>query len=355
MSSDKKLKPETLAISAGRPVPQPDGELNTPIALNSTFHAGGPIGYGRYGNETWTALESAISALEGGQTLAFASGQSAASAIFNLLPIGAPVVVSDEGYQGIASLLKGYHEIGRLEVRFVEATNTAEVLEAAKGAALLWLESPTNPALEAVDLKTIMAGAKKLGVGVAVDNTLATPLTQKPLEFGADMVMHSVTKYFAGHSDVILGSISTNDPALYKRLGDIRKLSGGIPGPFEAWLALRGIRTFPLRFRAAEANAKELVKRLGGHSKVSKVRYPGFGAMISFELTCDAAGTDLVTQSATIITNTTSLGGVESMWERRRRWATESHKISESLIRFSVGCEDVDDLWDDIAASLGKI
>ncbi len=355
MNSDKKLKPETLAISAGRPARQPDGELNPPIALNSTFHAGGPIGYGRYGNETWTAFEDAVSALEGGQTLAFASGQAAASAIFNLLPIGAPVVVSDEGYQGIASLLKTYQENGRLEVRFVEVTNTEAVLEAAKGAALLWLESPTNPRLEPVDLKTIITAAKKMGVGVAVDNTLATPLTQKPLEFGADLVMHSVTKYFAGHSDVILGSVSTNDPALYKRLGDIRKLSGAIPGPFEIWLALRGLRTFPLRFRAAEANAKELAKRLSGHEKVSKVRYPGYGAMISFEVISDAAGTDLVTQSAEIITNTTSLGGIESMWERRRRWATESHKISESLIRFSVGCEDVDDLWEDITNSLGKI
>lgn len=355
MSSDKKLKAETLAISAGRPARQPDGELNPPIALNSTFHAGGPIGYGRYGNETWTAFEDAVSALEGGQTLAFASGQAAASAIFNLLPIGAPVVVSDEGYQGIAALLKGYHESGRLEVRFVEVTSTDAVLEAAKGAALLWLESPTNPALEHVDLKTIITAAKKMGVGVAVDNTLATPLTQKPLEFGADLVMHSVTKYFAGHSDVILGSVSTNDPALYKRLGDIRKLSGAIPGPFEIWLALRGLRTFPLRFRAAEANAKELAKRLAGHEKVSKVRYPGYGAMISFEVIADVAGTDLVTQSAEVITNTTSLGGIESMWERRRRWATESHKISESLIRFSVGCEDVDDLWEDITNSLGKI
>jgi cystathionine gamma-synthase len=355
MSSDKKLKAETLAISAGRPARQPDGELNPPIALNSTFHAGGPIGYGRYGNETWTAFEDAVSALEGGQTLAFASGQAAASAIFNLLPIGAPVVVSDEGYQGIAALLKGYHESGRLEVRFVEVTNTDAVLEAAKGAALLWLESPTNPALEHVDLKTIITAAKKMGVGVAVDNTLATPLTQKPLEFGADLVMHSVTKYFAGHSDVILGSVSTNDPALYKRLGDIRKLSGAIPGPFEIWLALRGLRTFPLRFRAAEANAKELAKRLSEHGKVSKVRYPGYGAMISFEVIADVAGTDLVTQSAEVITNTTSLGGIESMWERRRRWATESHKISESLIRFSVGCEDVDDLWEDITNSLGKI
>jgi cystathionine gamma-synthase len=355
MSSDKKLKIETLAISAGRPAPQPDGALNAPIALNSTFHAGGPIGYGRYGNETWTALEDAISALEGGQTLVFASGQGAASAIFNLLPIGAPVVVSDEGYQGIAALLKSYQETGRLEIRFVDVTNSDEVLEAAKGAALIWLEHPTNPALETVDLKTIISGAKKLGIGVAVDNTLATPLTQKPLEFGADFVMHSVTKYFAGHSDIILGSVSTNDPALHKRLGDIRKLSGAIPGPFEVWLALRGIRTFPLRFRAAEANAKELAKRLAGHEKVSKVRYPGFGGMISFELTCDSAGTDLVTQSSTVITNTTSLGGIESMWERRRRWATESPKISETLIRFSVGCEDVDDLWDDITNSLGKI
>lgn len=355
MSSEKQLKPETLAISVGRPPVQPDGELNVPIALNSTFHAGGPIGYGRYGNETWSALESAISALEGGQTLTFASGQAAASAVFNLLPIGAPVVLSDQGYQGIAALLKGFHEIGRLEIRFVDATDTAAVLTAATGAALIWLESPTNPALEKVDLQVIITGAKKMGIGVAVDNTLATPLTYRPLEMGADLVMHSVTKYFAGHSDVILGSISTNDSALYRRLGDFRKLSGAIPGPFEAWLALRGIRTFPLRFRAAEKNAKELVNRLAAHPKILKVRYPGFGAMISFEPKCDAAGADLITQSAQIITNTTSLGGVESMWERRRRWTTESHKISESLIRFSVGCEDIEDLWDDIAAALGKI
>jgi cystathionine gamma-synthase len=349
------LHPETSAITAGRPEVAPDASLNPPLIFSSTYHAGGPVGYGRYGNESWTALETAISELEGGQTLSFSSGMAAISAVFSILPIGAPVVASNQGYSGTMGLLNQHHASGRLEVRFVEITNTEEVIAAMKGAALVWLESPTNPALEHVDLKTIIAGAKKLGVGVAVDNTLATPLTQKPLEFGADFVMHSVTKYFAGHSDIILGSVSTNDPALYKRLADVRKLAGAIPGPFEVWLALRGIRTFPLRFRAAEANAKELAKRLAGHAKVSKVRYPGFGGMISFELTCDAAGTDLVTQSATIITNTTSLGGIESMWERRRRWATESHKISESLIRFSVGCEDVDDLWDDITASLGKI
>jgi cystathionine gamma-synthase len=214
------------------------------------------------------------------------------------------------------------------------------------------VESPTNPCLDVADLPALITAAKKMGIGVAVDNTFATPLIQKPLSMGADIVMHSVTKFLAGHSDVVLGSLSTNDQGLLKRLEDARKFNGSIPGPFEAWLALRGIRTFPLRFRAAEASAKELVSRLSSHAKVTKVRYPGFGAIISFEFDGTAEQTQKVCESSKIIAHATSLGGIESLWERRRRWAIESPSVPEQLIRLSVGCEHVDDLWNDIEQAL---
>jgi cystathionine gamma-synthase len=278
------LHPETSAITAGRPEVAPDASLNPPIVFSSTYHAGGPVGYGRYGNESWSALEAAISELEGGQTLSFSSGMAAISAVFSILPIGAPVVASNQGYSGTMGLLNQHHTSGRLEVRFVDITKTDEVIAALKGAALLWLESPTNPCLDIADLPTLIAAAKKQTIGVGVDNTFATPLVQKPLSMGADIVMHSVTKFLAGHSDVVLGSLSTADTALFKRLDESRRFNGSIPGPFEAWLALRGIRTFPVRFRAAEKNAQQLVSRLEAHGKITKVRYPGFGAVISFEI-----------------------------------------------------------------------
>ena len=346
------IHPETSAITAGRPEAAPDAALNPPLVISSTFHAGGPIGYGRYGNESWSALEAAIGELEGGQTLSFSSGMAAISAVFSILPVGAPIVASNQGYSGVMALLNQLNSSGRLEVRLVDITDTDEVIAAMKGAALVWLESPTNPCLDIADLPTLIAAAKKLGIGVGVDNTFATPLVQKPLSMGADIVMHSVTKFLAGHSDVILGSLSTNDPALFKRLDESRRFNGSIPGPFEAWLALRGIRSFPIRFRAAESNAKDLAKRLAEHPKVTKVRYPGFGAVISFECDGDAETTQKVCESSTLITHATSLGGIESLWERRRRWALESPSVPEQLIRLSVGCEHVDDLWADIHQAL---
>mgnify|MGYP000406170297 FL=1 len=346
------IHPETSAITAGRPEAAPDASLNPPLIFSSTYHAGGPVGYGRYGNESWSALETAIGELEGGATLSFSSGMAAISAVFSILPIGAPVVASNQGYSGVMGLLNQFNATGRLEVRFVEITNTEEVIAAMKGAALVWLESPTNPCLDVADLPALIAAAKKLGIGVAVDNTFATPLVQKPLTMGADIVMHSVTKFLAGHSDVVLGSLSTNDEALFRRLDEARRFNGSIPGPFEAWLAVRGIRSFPVRFRAAESNAKELVKRLGEHSKVTKVRYPGFGAVVSFEVDGTAEQAEKVCESSKLITHATSLGGIESLWERRRRWALESPSVPEQLIRLSVGCEHVDDLWADIQQAL---
>lgn len=347
--------PETIAISAGRPEVGPDAALNPPVVLTSTFHSGGAIGYGRYGNETWKALEDAIGALEGGSTLVFSSGMAAISAVFSILPIGAPVVASNQGYSGVMVLLNSFQESGRLEVRFVDVVDTQSVIDAMKGAALVWLESPTNPGLDVADLTRIIAAAKDLGIGVGVDNTFATPLVQTPLAMGADIVMHSVTKFLSGHSDVLMGSLSTNDPALLKRLQDSRSSNGSIPGPFETWLALRGLRTFPLRFNKSQENAKTLVERLKAHPKISRVRYPGFGAIISFEVDGTAEETQKICESSTLIAHATSLGGVESLWERRRRWPMESLSVPEQLIRLSVGCEHVDDIWDDINHALAAI
>lgn len=359
-----KLATESKVVAAGRPAKQPDGALNPPIALNSTFHEGGPIGYGRYGNETWSALEDAISILEGGKTLLFSSGMAAISAVFSLLPEGSVVVAANNGYQGTTTLLKKLHESEKLKVRFVNLANTDETIAAIPGAQMLYLESPLNPLLEIIDLPKLIAAGKSAGCGVAVDNTLATPLLQNPLALGADIVIHSVTKYLSGHSDLILGSLSTNDSALYNRLEQSRRYGGAIAGPFEAWIALRGVRTFALRMQRSQENALELATRLSKDGRVAKVRYPGlptdayhqmaksfmkgFGAMISFDVNGTVDQVDLMCNSSRLITNATSLGGVESIWERRRRWATESASVPENLIRLSVGIENVDDLWADI-------
>ena len=363
-----KLATESKVVAAGRPAKQPDGALNPPIALNSTFHEGGPVGYGRYGNETWSALEEAISVLEGGKTLLFSSGMAAISAVFSLLPEGAVIVAASNGYQGTTTLLKKLHESEKLKVRFVNLANTDECLAAIPGAQMLYLESPINPLLEVVDLPKIIAAGKSAGCGVVVDNTLATPLLQNPLALGADISIHSVTKYLSGHSDLILGSLSTNDQALYGRLEQSRRYGGAIAGPFEAWIALRGLRTFAIRMQRSQENAMELATRLSKDSRISKVRYPGlatdsyhslaksfmkgFGAMISFDVNASIEQVDLMCNSSKLITNATSLGGVESIWERRRRWATESATVPENLIRFSVGIENVDDLWADIQQAL---
>jgi len=361
-------RPETIAITAGRPEVGPDSLLNQPISLNSTFVAGGAIGYGRYGNETWTALEVAIAALEGGKTLTYSSGMAAVTAVFSTLPVGAKVVASNQGYSGVMTLLGNLSAAKKLNPKFVSIADTAEVIAELDGADLLWIESPTNPSLDVADMPTLIKEAKSRGITVAVDNTFATALTQQPLLMGADIVMNSVTKYLAGHSDVVLGSLSTNNPELFKVVEDARKFNGSIPGPFEAWLALRGIRTFPLRFQRASENALEIAKRLSAHPLVTRVRYPGlptdpqhakakafmkgFGAIVSFEFDGDAAATDKVCESSKIVTFATSLGGVESLWERRRRWPIESASVPESLIRLSLGCEDVEDLWADIDAAL---
>ena len=362
------LHTETKVVAAGRPAKKPDGALNPPIALNSTLHEGGPIGYGRYGNESWSALEDAISTLEGGQTLIYGSGMAAISCVFSLLPHGAVIIASHHGYQGTTTMLKQMHDSGRLTVRFVDLADTDATLAQIPGTQMLYLESPINPGIEVVDLPKLIAAGKAAGCGVAVDNTLASPMVQNPLAMGADIAIHSVTKYLSGHSDLLLGSTSTNDPALNVRLEQARRYGGAIAGPFEAWLALRGLRTFSLRMNKAQENAMDLANRLVKHPAISRVRFPGlatdpyheraksfmkgFGAVISFEVKATVEQIDLMCNSAKLITNATSLGGVESLWERRRRWKTESETIPENLIRFSVGIENADDLWADIQSAM---
>ena len=371
MSSEhnwEKLHAETKVVAAGRPPKKPDGALNPPISLNSTLHEGGPIGYGRYGNESWSALEEAISSLEGGQTLIYGSGMAAISCVLSLLPHGAVITASHHGYQGTTTMLKQMQESGRLTVRFVDLADTDAVLAQIPGTQMLYLESPINPGIEIVDLPKLISAAKAAGCGVAVDNTLASPMVQNPLAMGADVVIHSVTKYLSGHSDLLLGSTSTNDPALNVRLEQARRYSGAIAGPFEAWLALRGLRTFSLRMKKSQENAMDLAQRLVKDPAISRVRYPGlatdpyheraksfmkgFGAVISFEVKATVEQIDLMCNSSKLITNATSLGGVESLWERRRRWKTESETIPENLIRFSVGIENADDLWADIQSAM---
>ena len=364
-------RPDTIAVTAGRPAHAPDAALNPSIQLTSTFHAGGPLGYGRYGNETWLAVEDAISQLEGGKSLIFSSGLAAIQAVLGILPVGAVVTASDQGYSGTMTIFKMLHESGRLEVRFVDVANTQAVLDAIPGTQFLWLESPTNPCMDVAELPVLIKAAKAAGIGVGVDNTFATPLNQNPLAMGADISMNSVTKFLAGHSDVLMGAISTNDEALYTRIETQRKLGGAIAGPMEAWLALRGIRTFALRVERGSQSALEIAKRLNEHPKVSRVRYPGlptdsqhekaksfmrgFGAVISFEVIGGADAADKVCAAAKLITNAPSLGGVETLWERRRRWPIESQVVPESLIRISVGIENVEDLWDDISQALEQI
>jgi cystathionine gamma-synthase len=229
------------------------------------------------------------------------------------------------------------------------------VVDACTDAALVWLESPTNPALEVVDIETIAAAAHDAGAYVVVDNTFATPLRQRPLTMGADLVVHSATKYLAGHSDAMLGALATSDDELYGVLKGRRDLVGAIPGTLEAWLALRGLRTLHLRLDRAESNARDLAGRLREHDAVAEVRYPDFGGIVAIVLAGGPEAADRLVRSTSLWVHATSLGGVESTFERRRRWKSEPTTIPDALVRLSVGVEDVEDLWSDLAGALNGL
>jgi cystathionine gamma-synthase len=346
---------ETLAVTLGRPRRVADAPLNEPLTMASTYVVGGGTEYGRYGNPTWTAFEETLGALEGGRCLSFASGMAAICTVLDLLPLGARVVAPAHSYTGTLVRLRELVAQGRLALETVDITDTASVVATSVGADLVWFESPTNPAMEVADIAAIAAGAHEHGAIVVVDNTFATPLHQQPLRLGADLVVHSATKYLAGHSDVLMGAVITTDERLFGDLLARRSLQGNIPGAAEAWLALRGMRTLSVRLERAQSSATTLAGRLADHPAVSEVRYPGHGGMISIVLHGDAAAADRVCRATHLWVDATSLGGVESTLERRRRWASEAPTIPESLIRLSVGLEHVDDLYDDLAAALDLV
>jgi cystathionine gamma-synthase len=353
MSERPAWSPATTAVTAGRPERRPDAPLNVPITMASTYVATGELEYGRYGNPTWTAFEEALGALEGGRCLSFASGLAVVSTVLDLVGPGASVVAPRHAYHGTVMQLADLEARGRVSARLVDITDTDAVVKACDEAALVWLESPTNPALETADIETIAAAAHEAGAYVAVDNTFATPLRQRPLTMGADLVVHSATKYLSGHADVVLGAVVVTDDQLYDVLKGRRDLIGAVPGTLEAWLTLRGMRTLHLRLDRAESNATELARRLSKHPAVEEVRYPGFGGIVSVVLAGGADAADLLTRSTSLWVHATSLGGVESTLERRRRWKSEPATIPDGLVRLSVGIEDVDDLWTDLAMALG--
>ncbi len=364
------LAPATIVVAAGRPPHEPDAPLNPPVVLASTFRAGGRIEYARETTPTGEALEEVLGALEGGTATVFGSGMAAVNAVLDLVPPGGLVVAPDHVYTGVSVRLAELAEAGRLRLRRVPAEATV----AAAGdddLAVLWLESPTNPMLEVVDISAAAAAARGHGALVVCDSTFATPLGQHPLALGADVVLHSATKFIGGHSDLLLGAVVAADPALAERLRVRRVLLGAAPGALECYLALRGLRTLALRLDRGQSTAALLAGRLAGHGAVSTVRYPGlpghpghaiaarqmtgFGAMLSIDTIGTADDADAVCRAVRLWTHATSLGGVESLLERRRRWAREAADVPATLIRLSVGIEDPEDLWADLSQALDTL
>ncbi len=345
------MRPATQAVHLGRPPHEPDQPLNAPITMASTYVGGGDLEYGRYANPTWTAFEEALGGLEGGRCLSFASGLAAVATILDLVGQGQRVVAPRHAYSGSLLQLADLEARGRIVTELVDITDTAAVAAACEDASLVWLESPTNPAMEVADIQAITEAAHAAGARVVVDNTFATPVLQQPLTWGVDLVVHSATKFIGGHSDLLMGALVTRDEELHAVLKGRRDLIGAVPGAFEAWLALRGLRTLPLRVERSQANAQELVRRLGERDDVVEVRYPGFGAVVSIVLPTGEIA-DLVQHGTQLWVYATSLGGVESTLERRRRWKAEAATIPEGLLRLSVGIEDVEDLWEDLVRAL---
>jgi cystathionine gamma-synthase len=344
------VKPETWAIVAGRPEAVPGATLNTPVVAASTYVLGSQRLYTR--NEStdgWESFEEMLGGLEGGEAVAFSSGMAACAAVLGQLRTAAHLVLGDDCYQGVAGIAEAGARAHRWRVERLPASDR-RWLQRAGEADLLWLESPSNPLLDVADLAAICAAPRGPRTRVIVDNTFATPLLQRPLELGADIVVHSATKLIGGHSDLLLGAAVTADAGALRQLRDARGLNGATPGMLECFLALRGARTLPLRLRHAQASAEELAARLTEQPAVGRVRYPGFGTIVSFEL-ADAAAADRACRATRIIRHATSLGGVETCMERRGAHPGQEH-IPPGLIRLSIGCEALEDLWGDLAAAL---
>jgi len=366
---DPRWTADTVAVQAGRPARVPGAPMNAPITLSSTYvHDANPE-YSRDGNAGWGALETALGALEGGRAVTFASGLAAATALADLIPAGGTVVLPTVAYHGVRNIFERLVSRGRLQVRSVPPDDTAAVLAAADGADMVWVESIANPLMVVADVPAIAAGARERGATTVVDATFATPLRQRPLDLGADIVLHSATKLIGGHSDLLMGAVVCRDEAHATFLAAYRHDHGAIPGALEAFLAMRGLRTLAVRLDRAEASAGELARRLASHRHVARVNYPGLpddpqheralrvlpggcGTMLSFELTGTPEQTEAVLSRLHLVTHATSLGGVESLIERRARYAGDATIVGPTLCRLSVGIENVEDLWADLDTAL---
>ena len=374
---------DTRAIHAGqRPDPE-TGAVMTPIYASSTFAQDGPgdhrgYEYSRTGNPTRAALEDNLAILEGGEYgRAFASGMAAINTVLNLLSSGDHVVVGEDVYGGTHRLFTEVYEDYDLRFSFVDTTDPDAVAEAVTPATeLLWIETPTNPLLQVIDLEAMAEVAEAADALLAVDNTFATPALQRPLEYGADVVAHSLTKYLGGHSDVVGGALVTDDADLDERLGYYQNSVGATPGPFACFLVLRGTKTLPVRMERHSENAHTLAAWLDDHPAVEQVHYPGleshpqhelaarqmdgFGGMVSFELDGSLEATERLVSGTRVFTLAESLGGVESLIEQP---ATMTHAavpreqrlaagVTDGLVRVSVGLEAIEDLRSDLRQAI---
>jgi cystathionine gamma-synthase len=372
------LRAETLAIHAGRTIDPGTRAVTQPIHLSTTFERGedgsfpGGYIYTRDANPNRRALEECLNALEGGAgALAFSSGMAATMAVLQALESGAHVVAPNDAYYGTAKLLREVFARWGLAATFVDMADPAAVEGALRAETrLVWVETPSNPALRISDIRRIAAVAHAAGARVAVDNTWATPLLQRPLELGADIVMHATTKYLSGHSDVLGGAlVARAADDFWTRIDTIQRTGGAVPSPFDSWLVLRGIRTLPYRMRAHCANAATIARFLDAHPAVEGVHYPGlpgdpghavaaaqmsdFGGMLSFRVHGGRAEALAAIARLEVITRATSLGGCESLVEHRASVEGPATRTPENLLRLSVGLEHPDDLLEDLARALG--
>jgi cystathionine beta-lyase/cystathionine gamma-synthase len=367
ISADARLVHAGSQRQPGEPLVQP------PVLSSVLVSAGEPAAgdYGRGGNQTWTALEQALGAIEDADAVVFASGQAASMALMLALASGrGAIVLPHDGYYNARALASRLRPHGAepvlADLQDLEAVGRA--LRDSPGGAVLWAETPTNPLLRVADLAGLGRLAGAAGAPMVVDNTVATGVLQRPLDLGAVASLCSLSKSAAGHSDVVLGAVMTRDPGLASDLRDWRALGGGIAGPAETWLAIRGLKTLPLRIERQSATALALASHLAAHPRVRAVHYPGvnaatlpvaraqmprgFGPLLSFELDGTAADADAVVAASRLIVPASSFGGAESSWERRGRWAGET--APDSLIRLSAGIEPPGDLIADIDQALDR-
>mmetsp|Transcript_31323 Transcript_31323/g.78610 ORF Transcript_31323/g.78610 Transcript_31323/m.78610 type:complete len:391 (-) Transcript_31323:58-1230(-) len=377
----------TDTIHAGQPPNPETGAVIVPISLATTFQQPSPgvfkeFEYSRSGNPTRKAFEELIAKCENGKHgLGFASGLAATSAVVNCLPTGSHVIVCDDVYGGTNRLFRRIcTPSNNLSFDFVDLTDPANVTKFVKeNTKMVWVESPTNPTLKLVDIAGVSAVAHAHNLPVLVDNTFMSPYFQRPLDLGADIVLHSCSKYIGGHSDVIMGALVTNSDEWCERLRFVQNGMGGVPSPFDCFLAIRGMKTLHLRMRQHEVNARAAVALLETHAKVERVVYPGlashpshdlakrqmtgFGGMVVFYLKGGLAESKRFLESLKLIALAESLGGVESLVEHpaimtHASVPPEQRKqlgISDNMIRLSVGVEDTEDVLDDLRAALEAV